>query len=201
MDVKFEGENVVRHLDMTTNNHASPMANGSVPMMYQDGMVVEAPDTEGCREAQNQQRAAQRALAPGAKAKGHVTAGAVFKPAGQTFKASSNVSANAIKKSPRYKGFSPGVAPKHAKPPGVSNVECGGNKHPYKNSGSSPTGDAESKIIEDLFAGFNGKPPKGTLYLKVVGAPVCCDCQTLMKCASKSINIVICPPAKRKEPC
>jgi len=31
MDVEFEGENVVRHLDMTTSNHASPMANQSVP--------------------------------------------------------------------------------------------------------------------------------------------------------------------------
>ena len=27
MDVKFEGENVVRHLDMTTHNHASPTTN------------------------------------------------------------------------------------------------------------------------------------------------------------------------------
>lgn len=41
MDVKFEGENVVRHLDMTTNNHASPMANGSVPQMHADEMTVQ----------------------------------------------------------------------------------------------------------------------------------------------------------------
>lgn len=31
MNVKFEGENVVRHLDMTTHNHASP--NGNTPPM------------------------------------------------------------------------------------------------------------------------------------------------------------------------
>lgn len=33
MDVRFEGENVVRHLDMTTSNHASPMPNeaASIP--------------------------------------------------------------------------------------------------------------------------------------------------------------------------
>lgn len=43
MDVKFEGENVVRHLDMTTNNHASPMANGSVPMIEQDSVVPPEP--------------------------------------------------------------------------------------------------------------------------------------------------------------
>src|SRR2546430_7040008 len=31
MDVKFEGQNVDRHMDMTTSNHASPMANRVVP--------------------------------------------------------------------------------------------------------------------------------------------------------------------------
>lgn len=31
MDVKFEGENVDRHIDITTSNHASPMANNNVP--------------------------------------------------------------------------------------------------------------------------------------------------------------------------
>src|SRR5262249_54951209 len=30
MDVLVEGQNVVRHLDMTTSNHASPMANEAV---------------------------------------------------------------------------------------------------------------------------------------------------------------------------
>jgi hypothetical protein len=31
MDVKFENENVVRHLDLTTHNHASTPANASIP--------------------------------------------------------------------------------------------------------------------------------------------------------------------------
>jgi hypothetical protein len=31
MDVKFEGENIVRHLDMTTNNHGSEPATGAAP--------------------------------------------------------------------------------------------------------------------------------------------------------------------------
>jgi hypothetical protein len=33
MDVKIEGQNVDRHTDLTTSNHASPMANASVPML------------------------------------------------------------------------------------------------------------------------------------------------------------------------
>jgi len=38
MDVKFEGENVVRNLDITTHNHASPPGN-SPPMPTQDGVA------------------------------------------------------------------------------------------------------------------------------------------------------------------
>ncbi len=42
-DVKVEGENVVRHLDMTTSNHASPMANGSTPNIEQDESQDKSP--------------------------------------------------------------------------------------------------------------------------------------------------------------
>lgn len=38
MDVKVEGENAVRHLDMTTGNHGSPAATASVPWPFTDGM-------------------------------------------------------------------------------------------------------------------------------------------------------------------
>ena len=38
MDVEIEGQNVVRHLDMTTSNHASPMANGPTPIPGLDKM-------------------------------------------------------------------------------------------------------------------------------------------------------------------
>ncbi|MGN7744055.1 PAAR-like domain-containing protein [Pseudomonas sp. 22526] len=39
MDIKIEGENVVRHLDMTTHNHASDPGN-TVPWTYQDRMAL-----------------------------------------------------------------------------------------------------------------------------------------------------------------
>jgi hypothetical protein len=38
MNVKFEGENAARHLDNTTNNHASPQANDAVPWPFLDTM-------------------------------------------------------------------------------------------------------------------------------------------------------------------
>lgn len=44
MDVKIEGENVVRHLDMTTNNHASPVANGAAPMVHTDEIAESSED-------------------------------------------------------------------------------------------------------------------------------------------------------------
>jgi hypothetical protein len=39
MDVKFEGENAVRHLDKTTNNHGSPTANEAIPWPFVDKMT------------------------------------------------------------------------------------------------------------------------------------------------------------------
>ena len=46
MDVKVEGENVVRHLDLTTNNHAS-MPGNSPPMPHIDGMVPPGSEASG----------------------------------------------------------------------------------------------------------------------------------------------------------
>ena len=40
MDVKAEGENVVRHLDMTTHNHASPIGTGSAPTVHVDRIAL-----------------------------------------------------------------------------------------------------------------------------------------------------------------
>lgn len=43
MDVKVEGENVDRHMDMTTNNHGSPMANEAAPWPYLDAASMSDP--------------------------------------------------------------------------------------------------------------------------------------------------------------
>lgn len=55
MDVKFEGENVVRHLDITTHNHASFPGN-SPPWPFLDEMAFTSPksDSNPCADvAQN----------------------------------------------------------------------------------------------------------------------------------------------------
>jgi hypothetical protein len=47
MDVKIEGENVVRHLDMTTHNHASQPPN-SPPWAYMDALAADT--SQQCKE-------------------------------------------------------------------------------------------------------------------------------------------------------
>jgi hypothetical protein len=48
MDVKFEGENVDRHLDLTTNNHAAAQPGNAPPWPFIDKMVVPPPLEEPC---------------------------------------------------------------------------------------------------------------------------------------------------------
>jgi hypothetical protein len=54
MDVKFEGENVVRHLDIMTHNHASPTPN-TPPWPYADGAAI-APDDPCKKEKKKVQK-------------------------------------------------------------------------------------------------------------------------------------------------
>lgn len=52
MDVKIEGDNVDRHTDLTTSNHASPMANGQPPMVNTSAAAagqIESPICECCK--------------------------------------------------------------------------------------------------------------------------------------------------------
>ena len=46
MDVKFEGENVVRMLDMTTHNHMRRAPGNSPPLPYTDKIAL--PDIPVC---------------------------------------------------------------------------------------------------------------------------------------------------------
>jgi hypothetical protein len=50
MDVVVEGENAVRHLDMTTSNHASPLGNESVPWPELANQAFESGPCKGCDE-------------------------------------------------------------------------------------------------------------------------------------------------------
>ena len=56
MDVKFEGENVVRHLDLTTHNHASQTGQ-TPPWTYIDSVAVPPLDHPCKEEIENAQEA------------------------------------------------------------------------------------------------------------------------------------------------
>jgi len=56
MDVKAEGENVVRHLDMTTGNHASTPANAATPWPHCDAAAM-APGGD-CHDNVEQEKTA-----------------------------------------------------------------------------------------------------------------------------------------------
>lgn len=56
MDVEIEGENVVRHLDLTTHNHNPPPGN-TAPWTYLDSMAVPPADHPCAAQIQNAQKA------------------------------------------------------------------------------------------------------------------------------------------------
>jgi hypothetical protein len=53
-DVKFEGENVVRHLDLTTHNHASANANEGIPWPHIDSMALAPMSQEECKKKEKE---------------------------------------------------------------------------------------------------------------------------------------------------
>lgn len=52
MDVKFEGENVVRHMDLTTHNHASSPGN-TPTWMHVDAIAFDTSEGQVCKDEQN----------------------------------------------------------------------------------------------------------------------------------------------------
>ncbi len=76
MDVKVEGENVVRHLDLTTHNHAS-MPGNTPPWPYTDSMSVDSVaelEPDGVTEPEQPERPPRkpdrRRPEPGARKRG-----------------------------------------------------------------------------------------------------------------------------------
>lgn len=200
MDVKYEGKNVVRHLDMTTNNHASPMANGSAPMKYGDSPAAPAEETP-CEEAARMANQAENTLPQALQNSPHVVAGGSFAPNGGFpgfpnigptlgMMAASCISSRMVRPRGRYERFARG-----------------------NNGGPSPCGDsmssrdqghAEVKMIEDIFNGRipgivnrSGYMPQGRLSLSVRNRPICCSCQRIIRCAEqRGLEIEYCPDSE-----
>jgi len=210
MDVKFEGENVVRHLDLTTHNHASQVGQ-TPPLPYQDGMMLSAespicaqthdaltteaddlPDSMSRIHEDSVTRREQRLsdAYPGREPP------AVTLAIGQVIGGSSNVqsiipahSRKTIGQAAKRKHYAEGIdSPDKSMAQGCKSEE----KFKYDEDALHHR-HAEAKIIETWFA----KGAKGQLVLNV-SRPVCPNCAALIRhvnCGSdgKQCNkIIIC---------
>lgn len=194
MDVKFEGQNVDRHLDLTTNNHAS-MPGDTPPWPFTDEMVI-PPNNPICDQSNNElvneadnlpdsmsrihedsvTRRENKTIADayGGRSPPATTLAVgviIGGPAG-----SSNVipahSRKTVGQAKSRKHYAKGVnSPNASKAKGCAD----GKPFKYRN-GELDHRHAEAKIIEDWFA--LGSP--GQLVLNV-SRPVCENCAKLIK--------------------
>ena len=209
MDVKFEGENVVRHLDMTTNNHASPAATGAAPSAHIDSMTKGGPAPK-CEELK-QKRSSLKAKLPTSKKvkKNKNEEGEVVSTTEATLAVGATIlggklvsvkaSASSVRVGGNYNGkyspFANGVEEGQE-----SNAEVCGKKNEkfkYKEGQARPKeGHAEAKLIEDFFK----KGGVGKLVISVSKEP-CEDCQRLIDevngpnppSKKKCDKVIICP--------
>ena len=158
MDVKFEGENVVRNLDMTTHNHASMPGNTPV-WPYMDKMSMDAGGGACKKEVEKEKKDC-----------------ADFKPHGNK----DACTALGKKKKPSGKKTSPEadqVADKAAASKCLSARRC--SLQPYKPSGCCPQQTPhhliEASSLHDTGRGGTGSSPlKGVKNYKEGKAPCVC---------------------------
>ncbi len=186
MDVKFEGENVPRHLDLTGHNEMSEPPN-TPPWPYLDGMTLPATDPE-CQELTKMLAATVNEelpphMRPSPNNPTTVAVGNVVNPggAGGVVAGASCISAKTVLRGGKYANYSKGI-----ERGGQSKVKTCGSKEPdykYEDCGRPYEGHAEAKIIEDFFAGG----AQGMLILKVTQPP-CPQCSRLIREANKGKN-------------
>jgi hypothetical protein len=174
MDVKFEGENVPRHLDIMGHNEASDPTD-TPPWSYLD--VLTLPPTDPvCQDLQRTLAATVNEElppsmrpspdSPSTVAVGQTNAGLVA--------GASSISAKRVLRGWKYANYSKGISQGER-----SNVKTCGSKSRdfnYEYSGRPYEGHAEAKIIEDFFK--NGA--KGTLVLAITQPP-CEQCSRLIR--------------------
>jgi hypothetical protein len=198
MDVKVEGENVVRHFDLTTHNHASA-PGGTPPWLHADKMMV-PPTDPICSKLQNSLNSEHQNQLPAGKQRIYEDSPGEAKPstlavgviiggpsglvAGHSGVSARTVTASRkIKRGGQYSHYAKGINRGQR-----SNVkECSGGQNTGKrftykdNPGSPNQGHAEAKIIEEWFRGGG----QGTLVL-TVSRPTCTQCARLIRAVNCS---------------
>jgi hypothetical protein len=212
-DVKVEGAQVVRHMDLTSGNHSNPTNACMTP----DAAGLKPADrSTSCSELQGQNEAAQREKHPRKKkvADRETIVAAHYTPpngGGWSINSSSHMAGFTKKK-----GWAHGFKTRKGNykttkicKEAMEEFEYAGN-HPNQ----GPMGHAESRILESVFAGF-GSNPGGTLTLRIqqkfprrkkLGSRPCKKhCKKLVCAAEKcGISIQLCvgdPGRIKKQKC
>ena len=197
MDVKVEGENVVRHLDLTTHNHGSNPNTG--PWPHTDEMMV-PPSNPTCAKLQGAMNAEHQHQLPAGKQRIYEDSPGEVKPstlavgviaggppglvAGQSGVSARTVTAaRKIKRGGQYSHYAKGInRDQRSSVKSCSGGENGGKRFKYKDNPGSPNqGHAEAKIIEEWFRGG----AQGTLVLNV-SRPTCTECARLIRAVNCS---------------
>jgi hypothetical protein len=207
MDVVIEDQNAIRHMDMTTHNHACPpMNSGSTTVDL--AAVAPMPPAKDCAEleARNQ---ADRAEMKGKDSPQYaqnvgngsttITNANFTSPGGaNTFGLAACSRAVATQFDAK---FCEGLKPEARA--GKSNVNCPGTEHKYAQTGYMPhTSHTEARLIETIFAA--GAGPGGTLTMAInwqnkdgtQNIP-CEHCEKVI-CAAEAcgLNIFLCKAGK-----
>ncbi len=174
MDVKFEGENVVRHLDLTTHNHASQPGN-TQPWTYLDSAAIGNPPE--CTDAEKTlAQTVKEELPPGRTEGATVAIGTIRGDPGSISGGASSIGRGTVRRGGKYAHWAKGIQRGEE-----SNVKtCDGERFVYSEGGRPKQGHAEAKIIEDYFA----SGAKGRLVI-AVNKPPCADCARLINEVNK----------------
>lgn len=213
MDVKVEGENVVRMMDLTTHNHASAPGNGP-PWLYADEVVATAMDPICNAMGQDIQMEQESQYLPESMQPRNpdtkpstLAVGYVFRSNGsiEVNPAHSSVSARRVSaarkrlKGKKFADYAQGKKRSDKKSSVNTCAGAGKNDGPefvYEKSRRPKEGHAEAKIIEQWFR----EGADGVLVLRVT-RPVCPHCARLIRavnCSSPSggqncNRIKVCP--------
>jgi hypothetical protein len=206
-DVKFEGANAIRHMDMTTHNHANPGNSASV--MMNAGLVgVQIPKQLNCEEleAERQKAESNDLKDPKGVQPGQTHAAGSFTNGEDNILMKGVSHLKEMVSSGKISGYSPGRSwprtpdKKPAKGPVKKACGEGGNHSP------STMKHAESRMIEDLIS----RGGQGDLLISIKWWPTsakttlddpCSACNNLMcEAAACGLNVKFCKDGQPTDP-
>jgi hypothetical protein len=208
-DVKVEGQNVVRHMDLTTHNHQNP-TNGAITLntgsMFLD--EGEAPE-KTCDELQAENEELRKDTDSGRGPTEDQLEEATTLTTGQYLNASDGkrYGVRGFSRQLDKDGWAQGVGTLQyseiaARKRIITSYDSNIEGFAYKFTANMPhSSHTESRIIEDIFAATNGKP-KGKLRMRIqwhrkskgtMSSEACKHCKRLICAAmNKGLEIELC---------